>query len=151
MMRLMIALLWIGLMGSAMADDEDKPDQGVSSLVSPEEASRNKAEAAAAASGVPATSRSAAPSAPSAKTAPIAEPPPKKADEAHAPPAAETRTAPADDMRAVQSNETRAPQTGVSASKSSIPLNQRKGGDITQCLEQGSNQAIAACAEKYRP
>jgi hypothetical protein len=38
------------------------------------------------------------------------------------------------------------------APKSSIPLDKRKGGDITQCLEAGSrsDKDIAACAEKYR-
>jgi hypothetical protein len=37
--------------------------------------------------------------------------------------------------------------------KSSIPMDKRQGGDITQCLEAGdkSDKAIAACAEKYRP
>jgi len=37
--------------------------------------------------------------------------------------------------------------------KSSVPLEKRKGGDITQCLEAGSksDKDIAACAEKYRP
>ncbi len=37
--------------------------------------------------------------------------------------------------------------------KSSIPLDKRQGGDITQCLEAGdkSDKAIAACAEKFRP
>ncbi len=36
--------------------------------------------------------------------------------------------------------------------KSSIPLEKRQGGDITQCLEAGSksDKDIAACAEKYR-
>ncbi len=39
------------------------------------------------------------------------------------------------------------------APKSSIPLEQRKGGDITECLAagSGSDKDIAACAEKYRP
>lgn len=38
-------------------------------------------------------------------------------------------------------------------SKSSIPLDKRRGGDITECLQAGdkSDKAIAACAEKYRP
>ncbi len=36
--------------------------------------------------------------------------------------------------------------------KSSIPLEKRRGGDVTSCLEAGnkSDKDIAACAEKYR-
>lgn len=43
-------------------------------------------------------------------------------------------------------------QAGAAVPKSSIPLDKRKGGDITQCLEAGSksDKDIAACAEKYR-
>lgn len=37
------------------------------------------------------------------------------------------------------------------APKSAIPMQKRKGGDITQCLQAGSDKDIAACAEKYRP
>ena len=46
-----------------------------------------------------------------------------------------------------------APAAAVEAPKSSIPLEKRQGGDITQCLEAGSksDKDIAACAEKYRP
>jgi hypothetical protein len=44
-------------------------------------------------------------------------------------------------------------QTPSAEPKSSIPLDKRQGGDITQCLESGdkSDKAIAACADKYRP
>jgi hypothetical protein len=37
-------------------------------------------------------------------------------------------------------------------SKSAIPLEKRKGGDVTECLEAGSksDKDIAACAEKFR-
>lgn len=37
--------------------------------------------------------------------------------------------------------------------KSSIPLDKRQGPDITKCLDAGdkSDQAINACADKYRP
>ncbi len=44
-------------------------------------------------------------------------------------------------------------QAPEAESKSSIPMDKRQGGDITQCLEAGdkSDKAIAACAEKYRP
>jgi hypothetical protein len=37
--------------------------------------------------------------------------------------------------------------------KSVIPLDKRRGGDITECLQAGdkSDQAINACADKYRP
>ncbi len=46
-----------------------------------------------------------------------------------------------------------AAQSQAVESKSSIPLDKRQGGDITQCLEAGdkSDKAIAACAEKFRP
>ncbi len=46
-----------------------------------------------------------------------------------------------------------APDNVPVLSKSSIPLEKRQGGDITQCLEAGtkSEKDIAACAEKYRP
>jgi len=46
-----------------------------------------------------------------------------------------------------------APEVSAPAPKSSIPLEKRKGGDITKCLEAGSksDKDIAACAEKYRP
>lgn len=40
---------------------------------------------------------------------------------------------------------------GGATPKSSIPLDKRKGGDITQCLGAGSDKDIAACAEKFRP
>ncbi|HMC12867.1 MAG TPA: hypothetical protein VKG67_00800 [Gallionellaceae bacterium] len=46
--------------------------------------------------------------------------------------------------------ETTEPQANPPVSKSAIPLEKRKGGDVTKCLELGSNQEIAACAEKYR-
>ncbi len=44
------------------------------------------------------------------------------------------------------------PQAAPVTPKSSIPLEKRQGGDITQCLEAGSksDKDIAACAEKYR-
>lgn len=45
--------------------------------------------------------------------------------------------------------ETGAPQANPPTSKSSIPLDKRKGGDATKCLELKSNQEIAACAAKY--
>ena len=45
--------------------------------------------------------------------------------------------------------ETSAPQANPPASKSSIPLDKRQGGDATKCLELKSNQEIAACAAKY--
>lgn len=37
--------------------------------------------------------------------------------------------------------------------KSAIPIDKRKGGDITKCLEDGNrtDQEIAACAEPYSP
>jgi hypothetical protein len=44
-------------------------------------------------------------------------------------------------------------QQGAPATpKSSIPIEKRKGGDITQCLESGNktDKEIAACAEKFR-
>jgi len=46
--------------------------------------------------------------------------------------------------------EAPAPQANPPVSKSAIPLEKRKGGDATKCLELGSNKEIAACAEKYR-
>lgn len=46
--------------------------------------------------------------------------------------------------------ETPAPQTNPPVSKSAIPLEKRRGGDVTKCLELGSNQEIAACADKHR-
>ncbi len=43
-------------------------------------------------------------------------------------------------------------QAAPAVPKSSIPLEKRKGGDVTQCLEAGSksDKDIAACAEKFR-
>jgi hypothetical protein len=45
---------------------------------------------------------------------------------------------------------TDAQQANPPVSKSSIPLEKRKGGDVTHCLELKSNQEIAACADKHR-
>ena len=77
---------------------------------------------------------------------------------------------PADeDMANVRAGEGEQAASGVSATgeaqfgqregadgvepKSSLPLDKRKGGDITECLQAGdkSDQAINACADKYRP
>ncbi len=48
---------------------------------------------------------------------------------------------------------TAAPEAEQSASKSSIPLEKRRGGDITRCLSDGvkTDKEIAACAEPYSP
>ncbi|HEY5993836.1 MAG TPA: hypothetical protein VIU46_04455 [Gallionellaceae bacterium] len=67
---------------------------------------------------------------------------PANPTESPAPPAAPASSAPA---------ATEQQGTPVTP-KSSIPLEKRQGGDITQCLEAGSksDKDIAACAEKYR-
>jgi len=57
----------------------------------------------------------------------------------------------APERRAPQANapEPRALQANATVSSSSIPLHKRRGEDARKCLELGSNQEIAACAEKY--
>lgn len=94
----------------------------------------------------------------------------KSLAESVTPPASEQNQTPADvemaKVRAAQqqaaSGVPAAPATGQPSGaaqaqqeepKSSIPLDKRRGGDITQCLEAGdkSDKAINACADKYRP
>ncbi len=49
--------------------------------------------------------------------------------------------------------EPSAPAAPLVTPKSSVPLEKRRGGDITECLQAGSksDKDIAACADKYRP
>ncbi len=86
------------------------------------------------------------------KVAQMTEPPPEPAP---------VEVAPASAPSAVPATPAATPQPAgmppvpdeASAPKSSVPLEKRKGGDITKCLEAGSksDKDIAACAEKYRP
>lgn len=96
---------------------------------------------------------------------------PASADQKAAPAEENASQAPADvdmaNVRAAQQAASGVPATGEAPGgadsggaqaqpaepKSSVPLDKRQGGDITQCLDAGdkSDKAIAACAEKYRP
>lgn len=74
---------------------------------------------------------------------------PPAAAEPAAAPASAVPAVPAGAAQPPSAPETRPAQAGV-APKSSIPIEKRKGGDVTKCLELGSDREIAACAEKHR-
>lgn len=97
MMRWMIALLWVGLLGPAMAAEPDQAGQVAPSAVMP---------TTEAASSVPMTAPG------SIKSEPIT--------------------------------------SSAAAPVATVPPDKRRGADARKCLELGSNEAIAACAEKYR-
>ncbi len=90
------------------------------------------------------TAQQEAPAPAVAEPVPAVAPPPAPAS--GVPPTAAPQPAPA-------TTEAPAPEAGESVSKSSIPLEKRKGGDITKCLSDGvkTDKEIAACAEPYSP
>ncbi len=123
MIRPIVVALFAGWAGLAMAADEGQGLQGNKVAASAEQ------EPASSGPAMGGQAASAVPAAPAMPAAPGAT----------AEPSGTMAPAPA-------------PAT-AEAPKSSIPLEKRKGGDITECLAagSGSDKDIAACAEKYRP
>lgn len=87
---------------------------------------------------------------PQAASAPEAQQPPLAADPADNQPASAIQAIPVNP--ADQGGAAPQAEEGL-APKSSIPLDKRKGGDITSCLGDGTrtDKEIAACAEPYSP
>lgn len=151
MIRLTIVMLCAGLMGSAMAADadrkatvQDKPVAGKPALAATAPgASGGSADQGTQASPAVSASKLAQES---EKLAPESDTPGDRETQAEVPASA----VPSATSQPPNAPEARVPQAGAPAPKSSIPLDKRKGGDVTKCLELGSNQEIAACADKHR-
>ncbi len=138
MSRLILAALCAVLAFPVLAEEEG----GIADVTSTPESERNAAQTPAdvdmakvraaeqPASGVPATPAGTQPPAPQ-------------------PPAPQ----PAAGQPGGEAQGAGQPQAETVEPKSSIPLDKRQGGDITQCLnaDDKSDKAIAACAEQYRP
>ena len=153
MAKYIIAAFCMVLMMPALADDTPSAVEMVRQLA--EEQDKAEQEQAAKEARQKAASEQAAKE---PKQQP-ADDQPAKPEEAAGKDAAAAQAAPASGVPAAapQAPEGQ-PEQPAMVSKSSVPADKRKGGDITQCLDAGGQDAagkkdkeVAACAEPYSP